>query len=71
MLGQKKNVGKKQRATKQSAFLINFIVHFKISEFIWEVKSSAPYVKFSKNFFSKKFFKDSFKAQISLRSSSQ
>ena len=25
-----------------SVFLINFFVHSKISEFIWEVKSSAP-----------------------------
>ena len=36
---------KRERERKRklgSVFLINFFVHSKISEFIWEVKSSAP-----------------------------
>ena len=39
---KEKKTRKKIRPLKQSVFLINFTVHFKISEFIWEVKSSAP-----------------------------
>ena len=39
---EKKNQEKNRGPLKRSVFLINFIVHFKISEFIWEVKSSAP-----------------------------
>ena len=36
---KRRKLGKKQRANKAICF---FIVHFKISELIWEVKSSAP-----------------------------
>ena len=40
---RKKRERERERERKLgSVFLINFFVHSKISEFIWEVKSSAP-----------------------------
>ena len=40
---EKKRERERERERKLgSVFLINFFVHSKISEFIWEVKSSAP-----------------------------
>ena len=56
---------------KGSDFLINFIVHFDISQFIWKVKSSAPWSKIFKRFSFDDFLKDPFKVQTSLKSSSQ
>ena len=40
--GKEKKIGKKNRVTKVICFLINVIAHFKVSEFIYEVKSAAP-----------------------------
>ena len=68
---KKENQEKNREPLKQSAFLINFIVLFKISEFIWEVKSSASESKIFKSFSSDQFSKGPLKAQISLRNSSQ
>ena len=48
---------------KWSAFLINFIVHFKISELILKENSSTPLSSTFKRFSSEIFFKEWFKAQ--------
>ena len=41
MLGQRKKLEKNRGPLKQSVLIMNFIVYFNISEFIWEVKSFA------------------------------